>query len=47
MVWKKILFEVLKTAATVAHHLPAVSLQSPVECPENLATALYKYADGF
>ena len=47
MVWKKILFEVLKTAAMVAHHLQAVGLQSPVECPTNLATAIYKYADGF
>ena len=27
--------------------LPAVGLQSPVLCTSNLATALYKYADGF
>ena len=27
--------------------LLAVSLQSPVQCPTNIATALYKYADVF
>ena len=49
MVWKKILFEVLRQLSwwhnTVI--LPAVSIQSPVLCPTNLATALYKYADDF
>ena len=50
MVWKKILFEVLKTAAMVSGHNDSsvvVSLQSPVIFLTNLTSALYKYADFF
>ena len=42
MVLKKVLFEVLKTAAMVAQHTDSAGSES-----SNLATALYKYADGF
>ena len=49
MVWKKILFKVLKTAAMVAQHNDSAGSEStiPSLMPYNLATALYKYADGF
>ena len=49
MVQKKILFEVLKTAATVAQNNDSASCEStiPSLMPYKLSAVLFKYADGF
>ena len=48
MIWKKILFEVLKTAPMVAKHNGSAGFESTIpSLMPNLATALFKYADGF
>ena len=48
MVWKKILFEVLKTAAMAIQHNDSAGCKSsiPSLMPYKLSAALYKYANG-
>ena len=48
MVWKKILFEVLKTAAMAIRHNDSAGCESsiPSLMPYKRSAALYKYANG-